>query len=365
MLQLATIFLMLWATPGKAQTALTAAIQGTVRDAGGGAMVGAAVELLQDGTAVSKQTTDSSGGFRFVRIAPGGGYALKVSAEGMQSWTRAGIEALSGDSASFAIVLEVGQRSETVEVAAQSPIIALESTELATSVVRKALDQLPTNGRVATRFALLDARVRNSNALSGDGSNQYRLAINANTFRDSQHRLDGNTNYDTMFNNIPLQRVPLVAVQEFRVLTNQFSAEHGSTSAGLTITTTKTGSEEFRGEGFFLGRPSGIQARPPLANLRIPNQLLQAGGAVGGPVVGGKTYFFTGYERTAQDRGSFISSGERGFYLGEYRDQLAVAKLDHRWSDTHWLSVRVNGHRDRNTNANDRVGGLLQPRISA
>lgn len=144
------------------------------------------------------------------------------------------------------------------------------------------------------------------------------------------------------------------------MLTNQFNAEHGSTSSGLTITTTKAGTDEFHGEAFFLVRPSGIQSRPPLANLRIPNQLLQEGESLGGPLARQRTYFFASYERTDQERGSFISAGHPGFYIGKYSDTLAMAKIDHRVSDSHWLSLRLNGHRDSNTNANDRVGGLIQ-----
>jgi hypothetical protein len=197
--------------------------------------------------------------------------------------------------------------------------------------------------------------------LGGDGFAQNRLSINGNIFRDTQYRLDGNTNYDTLFNNTPLQRVSLSAVQEFRVLTNQFNAEHGSTSAGLILTTTKSGTDEFHGEALFFGRPSGMQARPPLATRHIPNQLLQYGASLGGPVKRGATYFFGNFERLAQDRASFISSPAPGMFLGELRDTLALARIDQRLSDNHWLSWRVNGSRDTNTNVNDRVGGLVQP----
>jgi TonB dependent receptor/Carboxypeptidase regulatory-like domain len=348
------------ALPALPQTALTGAIQGTVTDFAGGALVGANVAVASESLALNlTQTTDTTGSFRLLKLAPAADYSITIMVDGFEPWRRRGIEVLSGESASITAVVQVGARTETVNITEQPAAISTDSSELATSVGTRALAALPTNGRVVTRFALLDSRVRNSNALSGDGSNQYRLSINANTFRDSQHRLDGNTNYDTMFNNIPLQRVPLAAVQEFRVLTNQFNAEHGSTASGLTITTTKTGSDDFHGEAFFLLRPSGIQSRPPLANIRIPNQLLQQGGSLGGPLVRDRTWFFASYEHTDQNRGSFISSTRP--HIGEYNDHVAMAKVDHRLSDSHWLSLRLNGHRDRNTNANDRVGGLVQP----
>lgn len=361
MLLLMAVLLTLLAVPVSAQTALTGAIQGSVQDASGAPISGAAVELRSDGAAdPSTEVTGAEGSFRFLRLIPGANYSLIVSKANFESWRARDISVPSGEVSSIAVVLQVSARSETVNIEAQTPAIATDSAELATPVEGRALNSLPSNGRVVTRFALLDSRVRNANALGGDGSNQYRLSINANIFRDSQHRLDGSTNYDSLFNNTPLQRVPLLAVQEFRVLTNQFTAEHGSTSAGLTITTTKTGSDDFHGELFFLARPSGIQSRPPLAAFRIPNQLLQEGASVGGPALKGKTWFFASYERTDQERGSLITSASPGFYLGRYSDNLALVKLDHRLSDSHWLSLRLNGHRDSNTNANDRVGGLVQ-----
>ncbi|MBL8233770.1 MAG: TonB-dependent receptor [Bryobacterales bacterium] len=356
------LLFLLFAGSVLAQTSLTGALQGSVADATGGALAGATLTIQSEALRYKATVvTDSDGAFRITALKPAADYRMEASKDGFQLWTREGLEVLSGETAALRIVMVVAGRTEAVQVTEVSSGISTDSAELATSVGAKAMNSLPTNGRVPTRFALLDSRVRNSNALSGDGSNQHRLAINGNIFRDSQHRLDGNTNYDTLFNNIPLQRVPLSAIQEFRVLTNQFNAEHGSTSAGLTITTTKSGSDEMHGEVFLFLRPSGIQSRPPLATLRIPNQLVQEGAAIGGPIRASRTYFFGSYERTDQSRGSFISSANRGFYVGNYSDNIAVAKIDHRFTDSHWASLRLNGHRDTNTNANDRVGGLIQP----
>ncbi len=344
-----------------AQTALTGALQGSIADPSGAAVPAAAVKLSSERLSMSAEAESGvDGSFRFVRLTPGADYILEVSADGFEPY-QAAVEILSGEAVSHNPVLRVGGGLDTIDVTDVSPGLARDSAELSTVVDARALHDLPTNGRNLVRFALLDARVRNPSGLGGDSFAQNRLSINANTFRDTQHRLDGDTNYDTLFNNTPLQRVPLTAVREFRVLTNQFNAEHGSTSAGLTITTTKSGTDEWHGEGFFLVRPSGIQARPPLATMHIPNQLLQEGFAAGGPLAGNRTYLFASYERSDQERGSFISSPQPDFFVGELRDNMAVVKLDHRFDNTHWMSLRLNGHRDTNTNPNNRVGGLLQP----
>ncbi|HKQ52020.1 MAG TPA: TonB-dependent receptor, partial [Pyrinomonadaceae bacterium] len=168
-------------------------------------------------------------------------------------------------------------------------------------------------------------------------------------------------NYDFVFANAAQQQVSLASVQEFKVLTNQYSAEYGGSSAGIVSTVTKSGTQEFHGEGFFFLRPSGIQARPPVSSLRVPNQLMQFGGAVGGPLWTKRASFFLSYEQTRAERGSFVQSPQPLAHVGHLRDHLGLARLDYALSDTHAMSLRVNGNRNTNDNANDRVSGLVQP----
>ncbi len=345
------------------QTALTGGLAGKVTDPSRGRIPDVTVSLKSESLSVTRTgTTDAGGAFLFLNLIPAADYQLLVSRDGFAAVSQQNVRVVSGEIGTAPdIVLAPSPLKEQIEVIGAVSDVATDTTELGTSVDQKVLSTLPTNGRNFVRFALVDPRVRNSAGLGGDGFAQNRLSVNGNTFRDTQWRLDGNTNYDTLFNNSPLQRLSLSSIQEFRVLTNQFNAEHGSTSSGMVITTTKSGTDAFHGEAFFYGRPSGIQARPPLANLRVPNQLLQEGGAIGGPLVSGKAYFFGSYERIDQARGSFYQGPSPDFFIGNFQDNLALAKFDFRLSDKHQISARANAHRDTNNNPNDRVGGLLQP----
>ncbi|MFN3324514.1 MAG: carboxypeptidase regulatory-like domain-containing protein [Bryobacteraceae bacterium] len=346
-----------------AQTALTGSIQGLVRDVQGAAFGRGVSVTLQSRSLSIDQTiqADANGRFRFLRLAPASDYRLAVSAPEFSAWERSDISVLSGEATQIDVTLSLAGRQDLITITETPSVLLTDSPELSRTVDPQRLKTLPTNGRFLNRFALLNAHVRNTGGMGGDGIHNTRLSINGAIFRDTQYRLDGNTNYDTLFNNAPLQRVSLSAVQEFRVLTNQFNAEHGSTSTGLIITTTKTGTDDWHGEALFFGRPSGIQARPPLANRHIPNQLLQHGASLGGPLARQRTYVFANYERLQQDRGSFITSPQPAVYNGSLRDTLGLVRLDHRFSDTHWSTLRINGQRDFNTNPNDRVGGLMQP----
>lgn len=345
---------------------VTGGLRAVVRDPAGAAVAGAAVTLESEALKVKLSgRTGEDGAVQFLTLRPAVDYRVRAEAGAFAPLEREGVAVWTGQTSQLDLTLPLAGQRTLVEVAAPGTAAAMESAELAQIVDRRRLEALPANGRNLNRFALLDPHVRNTSGLGGDGFAQNRLSINGNIFRDTQYRLDGNTNYDTLFNNTPLQRLSMSAVGEFRVLTNQFNAEHGSTSTGVILTTTRAGSDEFHGEALFFGRPSGMQARPPLAGRHVPNQLLQYGASLGGPVKREATYFFVNMERMRQDRASFISSPAPGSFVGGLRDTLALARIDHRVRDDHWVALRLNGSRDTNTNANDRVGGLTQPSAAA
>ncbi len=120
------------------------------------------------------------------------------------------------------------------------------------------------------------------------------------------------------------------AVAEFKVLTNQYSAEYGTTTSGIVVAATKSGANDVHGEAFWFARPSGIQAAPPVSPFRVPNERQQWGGSLGGPVRRDRTFVFGNYERVRQERGSYIQSPEPGMYTGRLDEWYALARLDQR-----------------------------------
>jgi hypothetical protein len=346
-----------------AQTAQTSVVQGSVKDASGQSVIPEAHVVLSNQTQrISREVkTDGEGRFVIMGLPPGDGYQLKVSALNFRETTRSLPPITSGESLVQDFKLEVAPLNESINVIADTPAVVSKAPEVSQVVDARRVAELPSNGRSLNRFALLDPHVRNTSGLGSDGSTAARLVINASSYRHTHYRLDGNTNYEAVFGNAPQQQVSLAAVQEFKVLTNQYSAEYGGTTAGIISALTKAGTDDWHGESFVFLRPSGIQARPPVSSLRVPNENWQFGGALGGPILKGRLNFFANYERTRQNRGAFIQSPLPATFTGHYRDHLALVRTDYRLSDTHTLGLRLNGNRNTNDNSNDAVSGFNQP----
>jgi outer membrane receptor protein involved in Fe transport len=355
--------LLLIPTLAHAQTELTGGLRGTVlAGASGERVAGARVVVTSEALRVRRETqTDEDGEFALFGLPPANDYVVKASAGGFREAVRDAISLVSGEAATFDLALEIESPTATVNITDEASPVVNDAPEVSQVVDSRQVSELPSNGRSVNRFALLDPHVRNTGGLGADGSTSARLSINANSYRQTFYKLDGNSNYDFVFANAPQQQVSLASVQEFKVLTNQYSAEYGGSSAGIVSTVTKSGTQEFHGEGFYFLRPSGIQARPPVSSLRVPNQLMQFGGAIGGPLWSERASFFVSYEQTRAERGSFVQSPRPLAYVGHFRDYVGLARFDYALSDKHSVSLRLNGNRNTNDNANDRVSGLTQP----
>lgn len=346
-----------------AQTETSTGVSGVVTTAmDGSAVTGARVIVRNDALQVNRQAiTDEGGRFAVYGLPPGASYVVSIEAEGFRASVQSSVNLVSGEALTMNATLEINVLRESVNITDETSAVVNNAPEISQVVDTRRVNELPSNGRNVNRFAMLDPHVRNTGGMGGDGSTAARLSINASSFRQTFYKLDGNTNYDSVNANAPQQQVSLSAVQEFKVLTNQYSAEYGGSSAGIISTVTKAGTDDFHGQGFFFLRPSRVQAAPPVSTVRMPNQFMQMGGAVGGPLLANRATFFLSYEATRQERGAFIQSPTPLTFTGRFRNQVGLMRVDYRFSDTHTLFLRVNGNRDTNNNANDRVSGFNQP----
>jgi hypothetical protein len=341
---------------------LAADLQGTVTSATLPTPISGAIVTLRGGAGEHQTTTDAQGAYRFTDLERGGRYSIEVVAQGFRPFHRDDVR-ITADPHQLDVSLELTNVLESVVVEGTGKVLSLvsNSPDVSLTVTRSELAELPSNSRSVIKYALLDPHVRQTQGLGGDGNDSNRLSINAASYRHTAFVLDGVINYDWVYANGPYQIVSATAVDDMRVISNQFAAEYGTSTSGVVVVSTRTGTNNLSGEAFAFLRPSGIQAKPPLTPFEVPNKRTQWGAQMGGPLVRDKTFFFASYEGVSQQRGAFIQSPTPGFFTGDADEVYGCARIDHNFTPTRALSLRMNGYHYQNTNANDRVSGFNQP----
>jgi hypothetical protein len=277
----------------------TATILGTVTDASGALVPNAKVTLLNTQTGVSiTQTTDENGNYQFLnqRI---GTYRVSAEAQGFKQTSSGQFTLTVSARQRVDLTMQVGDVTETVTVSESVKLLETDSSDRGQVISRAAIVNLPLNGRAYADLALLSPGVRRSNITNRDAS------FNVNGLRSSLNNfmLDGvdNNAYGTSNQGFSNQIVQLNpdAVQEFKVQTNNFSAEYGRAGGAVINASLRSGTNEFHGAVWEFLRNTKLNAvgffRPTtgVKPVLVQNQF---GGAVGGPIVRDKMFFFANYE---------------------------------------------------------------------
>lgn len=278
----------------------TAAVLGTVRDGSGLPVQNAVVTLSSIQTGVrTTTTTDSAGSYQFLTVRIG---EYRVSAEnaGFKTAMSAAFTVTVNARQRVDLNLEVGAVSESVTVNDAVAQLETDSSSRGTVVGGRQIVNLPLNGRAYADLALLAPGVRRSGI-----ANSRDASFNVNGMRSSQNNfvVDGvdNNSYGTSnqgFSNQVVQLSP-DAVQEFRVETNNFSAEFGRAGGAVINATIRSGTNQFHGAAWHYLRNTALNATgffKPVNNEKPVLIQNQFGGAIGGPIVKEKMFFFADYE---------------------------------------------------------------------
>jgi Carboxypeptidase regulatory-like domain/TonB dependent receptor len=284
----------------------TGAISGTVKDTSGGVVAGAKVTLTNEGTGVLVTTTSSSSGeysFSPVKI---GNYTLSVEFAGFQKVQQNNVTVDVQQKVLADITLPTGESREVVIVNTAPPALQTQDASVGQVIEQHTINVLPLNGRNFTLLAQLSAGVTQDQAdtrgLGASGS------FAANGLRPAQNNylldgLDNNANLVDFLNGTAYAvRPPVDAIQEFKVETNNYSAESGRSAGAVLNATIKSGTNQFHGNVWEFIRNDKLDAANFFENSGgIPKgkyRQNQFGGTFGGPIRRDKTFFFMDYEGT-------------------------------------------------------------------
>ncbi len=258
----AVAFALLLLTSGPMWAQTTAgSITGVVIDAQGAVVPGATVTLtsLARGTS-SAVITNSVGGFDFLSTPPGD-YKLTVEMAGFKTVERS-VTLRANDQLSVGSVrLQVGQKSEVVEVTASRPVLQAISGERSDSLVAQQIENIAVNGRSYLALtALVPGVVNTNNYQSAGHAGLAGIFVNGGRTNQNNLTLDGVGNVDTGSNGDQLATLSLESVSEFKFLTADYQAEYGRSSGGQISVVTKSGTQAFHGSGYYYYRNDDLNA---------------------------------------------------------------------------------------------------------
>jgi hypothetical protein len=296
-------------------------ISGLVKDPTGAVIPDATVTAISSATGVKLTTiTEGQGLYSFPVLAVGT-YEIQVSENGFQPYRVMGLRVDINSAVVADVTLQLGEQTQAITVMEQSVRVETADTQLGQVIGSKQVTEVPLNGRsytdlLATQVGVTPLTTSGAqNSSSGGGFGTVSVAGNSNTgqFSINGQREDANGFY---LNGASVQEAigqqagilpNLDSISQFRILTSNFDAEYGDYSGGLINVVTKSGANQFHGDGFEFLRNTSLDARGFYSPERSAFQQNQYGGTLGGHIKKEKLFFFVDYQ--GQDTIQGIETG--------------------------------------------------------
>lgn len=300
-----------------ARAGVGGSISGSVKDSTGAAIPRAGVTATNTSTGVRQTTTsDDKGSYSFLSLSIGS-YDIEVTSAGFEPYRRTGVVIDANSALIVDATLEIGAKNETVTVSDTAVHVEAISSQMGQVVTGKQMTAVPLNGRSFTDLLSLQPGVVpttsitsstvqdvGASALSPSGDlNPGTISINgqrefANAFLVNGSDVEEDVNMGSAI-------VPnLDSIAEFRILTSNFDAEYGEFSGGQINVVTKSGANEFHGDGFEFLRNTDLDARNYFSPTRGRFDQNQFGGTLGGPIRKNSIFFFGDYQGTRSTQGT-------------------------------------------------------------
>jgi len=290
----------------------TGIISGTITDASGSAVAGAKVVLTAPAMGVTRDSTTDESGHYLVPLLPVASYTVRVEFTGFQPAEQKEIRLQVDQHREVDFKLVPASVKETVEVTATAVAVETANPALGQVITSQQVAELPLNGRDFVQLASLTpgtiTETNPSSFFTGGASSEvaargaFSLSVGGSRANSTDWLYDGNDNNELTAGGIAI--LPSIdAIQEFKVLTYNYSAEYGTRAGPTVLVTTKSGSNDFHGSLFEFFRNTDLDARSFFAANTEQFNLNQFGGSIGGPIRRDKTFFFADYQAKMQRHG--------------------------------------------------------------
>lgn len=296
-----------------------ATLVGTITDSSGSVIPGAQIDVLRVSTGTHREAnTNGSGSYTIPNLLTGT-YTVTVTASKFGTQVTRNVTLQVGQNLEQNYVLKPGSVAQEVTVLVTTPTIDLATSQIANVVSSTTMRQLPLNTRDWTLLATLQpgvslVRTEKSVAVGADRGNRgfgAQLTIAGGRPQQNNYRIDGisiNDYSNGAPGSVAGENLGVDAIQEFSVVTANGSAEYGREAGGVINAVTRAGTNQFHGTVFEFVRNNALDARDyfniintnPISARQTELHKNQFGGAIGGPIVKDKTFFFATYEGIRQ-----------------------------------------------------------------
>lgn len=294
--------------------AATGQITGTIEDAAGAVVPGAAVTVTNIATGAAREAATGEGGdFAFLSLPPGK-YKVEVAAKGFKRTVVEELDVNVTQTSTVNLKLEPSIQEETVTVTAEGTLVQQESSQVGRVIESRPISQLPLPTRNFQQLLTLSpgtsASVSNNTEL---GRGDAIISVNGQRTTSNSVRINGVDANSVGTNSTPNIAVPATdSLQEFVVQTSLYDASQGRNAGGNVEAITKSGGSRYHGNIYEFLRNDALNANDFFLNAAgRPRPVLtrnQFGGTIGGPVVREKAFFFASYQGTRERNGASLNN---------------------------------------------------------
>src|SRR5437660_8706162 len=284
---------------------------GTVADKTGSVVAGATVKITSQGTGVTREVKTDDSGHYTAPFLPVSVYTIRVESQGFQITEQKDIRLQVDEQREVDFALNPASVSSTVEVSATEVAVETTNPTLGQVITAEQVADLPLNGRNFVQLATLTpgtTQETNPNSFFTKGASSeaatrgaFSLSVGGSREQSTDWLLDGNDNNQLDEGGIAIFS-EIDGIQQFKVLTYNYSAEYGERAGPTVLVTTKSGSNQYHGSLFEFFRNTKLDARSYFATSVEKFNLNQFGGSFGGPIKKDKTFFFVDYQAKMQRR---------------------------------------------------------------
>jgi hypothetical protein len=377
-----TLLLLSLAATAAAQQVTSGGIEGQVTDPQGAVVVGSTITVKNIDTGLTRTAqTDSEGKFSITQLPPGN-YEVRVAGTNFKTSVAKSVGVNVGSNTPFDVKLEIGGASEEVTVvgSGEQQIERVDNT-VSGVVGTVQIQNLPLNGRNFLDLAQLQPGVEKVEGSSFDPTkaNYTGVSIGGQAGRSTQISVDGGSVVDNVVGTT-VQNFSQEIVSEFQLGISNTDVSTGASASGSVNIISRSGSNDYHGNGYIYWRDASFAAFPALSRLdaangipanvrtdKIPFDREQFGGTIGGPIKRDKLFFFTNIERNRQQGSALHNPPEdpafAGFTSNPFRETLFSGRGDWVYSTKTQFNGRYSFD-DNHQQVPFPLGGGIAPRPS-